>query len=93
MEKLTLQFDKDEINLIELYQKEAGATSLKNAILNAISIGIDHEDYIVRCRFCRWGEPESDDVIYCSCPYHQIDSAVHGEWFCADGIRRDESHG
>lgn len=37
-------FSCDEYNLILEYQAQSGATTVQNAILNAISLAIDHMD-------------------------------------------------
>ena len=52
----------------------------------------ERDEEIVRCKDCRWAEVASREspIIYdCSCPYHQLDSAVYGDWFCADGERKE----
>lgn len=41
MEKLTFEFDDDEMRLIEDYKQEVGAVDIRVAILNAVSVAID----------------------------------------------------
>ena len=43
-ESITVEFSGDDLDLILLYQKVSGATTVQNAIMNAISLALDHAD-------------------------------------------------
>lgn len=43
-EKVVIEFTGEELNMILEYQKEAEATTIQNAIMNAISLALDHVD-------------------------------------------------
>lgn len=40
---MTVQFSGEKLDLILDYQKAIEATSIENAILNAVSLALDHE--------------------------------------------------
>lgn len=44
VETVKTEFSGDDLNMILEYQKESEATSVKNAIMNAISLALDHAD-------------------------------------------------
>lgn len=41
MERLTFEFDDDEMRLIEAYKQAVGAVDIRVALLNAVSVAID----------------------------------------------------
>ena len=43
-EKVVIEFTGEEFDMILEYQKEAEATIVQNAIMNAISLALDHAD-------------------------------------------------
>lgn len=48
-------------------------------------------DAVVRCKDCKHGEPCNDGEIYCENDIGTFETAVHKpDWFCADGVRKDE---
>ena len=43
-EIVMVEFSGEELDMILDYQAESGATSIQNAIMNAISLALDHAD-------------------------------------------------
>lgn len=43
-EEAIIEFSEEELNMILAYKESVKATSIKNAILNAISLALDHAD-------------------------------------------------
>lgn len=43
-ESITVEFSGDDLDMILLYQKVSGATTVQNAIMNAVSLALDHAD-------------------------------------------------
>ena len=43
-EKVVIEFTGKDLDMILEYQKEAEATTVQNAIMNAISLALDHAD-------------------------------------------------
>ena len=41
---IKIEFSGDDLNMILEYQAVSGATTIKNAIMNAISLALDHAD-------------------------------------------------
>lgn len=41
---INIQFTEEDMEMIFMYQEACGATDVKNAIMNAISICLDHAD-------------------------------------------------
>ena len=45
---------------------------------------------VVYCKECEYAIPFDEKDLYdCSCPYHQLNNAVYGNWFCADGKKKN----
>lgn len=44
METVIIEFSGEDLDMILKYQEITGATSIQNAILNAISLSLDHAD-------------------------------------------------
>lgn len=44
-EKVLIEFSGEELNMILKYQDESGATTVQNAIMNAISLALDANDW------------------------------------------------
>ena len=43
-ESIMIEFSGEEFDMILKYQEESEATTIQNAIMNAISLAIDHAD-------------------------------------------------
>lgn len=43
-ETVMVEFSGEELDMILEYQEASGATSVQNAIMNAISLALDHAD-------------------------------------------------
>ena len=81
-EKISIEFTQDAYKRILQYQEIAGATTVQNAVLNAISLAYDRADCPVKCKDCKNQE--------CYGRNGEIVCALTGEqhkpdWFCADG--------
>lgn len=48
-------------------------------------------DELVRCKECKYCYVDGENVRYnvCAMLHNKVQS---GDWFCADGIRKDEEH-
>lgn len=44
-EKVTIEFHGDDLNMILKYKEQSGAIDIRTAIMNAISIALDDEDW------------------------------------------------
>ena len=44
-EKVTIEFQGDDLNMILEYKKQSGAVDIQTAIMNAISIALDDQEW------------------------------------------------
>lgn len=68
---------------------------LTDADYDKIKAGTDYDCDLVRCKECKFGEPDTngngEDMILCQNKHNPIgfeDWLMPPEWYCADGKRR-----
>ena len=63
MEEVMIGFTKDDLNMIMEYQQVSGAVTVQAAIMNAISLALDHADDDVEIEIPPLMEEDLDDEL------------------------------
>lgn len=95
---VNIEFTAEDLDMILQYQKESEAVTVQAAIMNAISLALDHADDplpLVLCKDCKHRTKRvCDKIEFYECDhigYQQTKCGVTDDWFCADGERKDDS--